>query len=253
MLRRLSCGRLFDGRSALASVAVAILLVGAAPTAAAEPPAPPVPIIPAPVQPANIGDLKTEATGYYESGAYLTDLQLATAPAVSWIDEEAPRVQRPAVVFDIDETALSNWEAIKANDFGRVIDGPCVQLPQGPCGWQAWDQTARSTVITPTLEVFNAARDRGAAVFFITGRPESQRAATERNLAATGYTGYTRLIMEPVGVQFASAADFKAPQRAAIEEQGYTIIANLGDQPSDLDGGFAERTYLLPNPFYRIP
>jgi hypothetical protein len=246
-------GRMFDCRSALASVAVAVLLIAGAPAAAAEPPAPPAPIVPAPVQPANIGDLKTEATGYYESGAYLTDLQLATAPAVSWIDEEAPRMERPAVVFDIDETALSNWEAIQANDFGRVIGGPCDRLPQGPCGWQSWDLAARSTVIGPTLDVFNAARDRGAAIFFITGRPESQRAATERNLAAAGYSGYTQLIMEPVGSHYASAADFKAPQRAAIEQHGYTIIANLGDQPSDLDGGFAERTYLLPNPFYRIP
>jgi hypothetical protein len=32
-----------------------------------------------------------------------------------------------------------------------------------------------------------------------------------------------------------------------------TIVANMGDQPSDLEGGFAERTFLLPNPFYRIP
>jgi hypothetical protein len=46
------------------------------------------------------------------------------APAIAWITEEAPRVDRPAVVFDIDDTALSNWEVIKANDFGRVIDGP---------------------------------------------------------------------------------------------------------------------------------
>jgi acid phosphatase len=205
------------------------------------------------VQPANIGDLKTEAIGYYDSGAYLTDLQLAAAPAVDWIDEEAPRVDRPAVVFDIDETALSNWEVIKANDFGRVIDGPCARLPHGPCGWRSWDLTAQSTVIGPTLDVFTAARRRAAAVFFITGRDESQRADTERNLTAAGYSGYTRLIMEPVGAHYASAADFKAPQRAAIEEQGYTIIANLGDQPSDLEGGFAERTYLLPNPFYRIP
>ena len=157
------------------------------------------------------------------------------------------------MVFDIDETALSNWEAIKANDFGRVIGGPCDALPSGPCGWQAWDLTARSTLIPPTLDVFNTARERGAAIFFITGRPESQRTATERNLADVGYAGYTRLIMEPPGAQYVSAADFKAPQRRAIEQDGYTIIANIGDQPSDLDGGFAERTFLLPNPFYRIP
>jgi HAD superfamily, subfamily IIIB (Acid phosphatase) len=59
--------------------------------------------------------------------------------------------------------------------------------------------------------------------------------------------------MEPTGAHYVSAADFKAPQREQIEQRGYTIIANLGDQPSDLDGGFSEQTYLLPNPFYRIP
>jgi acid phosphatase len=241
------------GRTTVASVAAAIVLLTGAPGAVAEPPAPPAPIVPPPVQPANVGDLKTEASGYYDSGAYLTDLQLATAPAISWIEDEAPEVDRPAVVFDIDETALSNWAAIEANDFGRVIDGPCAAPPKGPCGWRAWDLRAQATVIPPTMDVFTAARNRGAAVFFITGRDESQRTATERNLADVGYLGYAGLIMEPVGAHYDSAADFKAPQRARIEAQGYTIIANLGDQPSDLAGGFAERTYLLPNPFYRIP
>jgi predicted secreted acid phosphatase len=236
----------------LIATAVAALFL-AAPVAQAQPPAPPAPIIPSPVEPANIGDLKTDATGYYNSGAYLTNLQQAAAPAIAWINEQAPGVDRPAVVFDIDETALSNWEAIQANDFGRVITGPCTELPAGPCGWQAWDLLAQSTVIPPTMDVYNAARDRGAAIFFITGRPESQRAATERNLADVGYTGYTQLIMEPTGAHYVSAADFKAPQRGQIEQQGYTIIANIGDQPSDLAGGFSQQTYLLPNPFYRIP
>jgi len=228
-------------------------LVGFAPSAVAEPPAPPAPIIPPPVQPANIGDLKTAATDYYNSGAYLTDLQLAAAPAIAWINDEASRVDRPAVVFDIDETALSNWEAIKANDFGRVFNGGCDRLPHGPCGLIAWDQRAQSTVIQPTMDIFTTAKDRGVAIFFITGRGENQRTATERNLQAVGYTGYTQLIMEPHGAHYVSAADFKAPQRAQIEQRGYTIIANIGDQPSDLDGGYSERTYLLPDPFYRIP
>ncbi|HTF61356.1 MAG TPA: HAD family acid phosphatase [Edaphobacter sp.] len=90
-------------------------------------------------------------------------------------------------------------------------------------------------------------------VFFITGRPESQREATEHNLAAVGYEGYQRLYMVPDGVHFASAANFKAPIRAQIEHAGYMIVANMGDQPSDLQGDHAEKVFLLPNPFYRVP
>ena len=229
-------------RTTMAVIGLAALVVGSSPVAAADPPA----------EPPNVGDLKQVATQYHDSGAYAADLQAADAPAADWIRAESPRVDRPAVVFDVDETALSNWEAIKANDFGRVIDGPC-NLPFGPCGWGAWDMMARSSVITPTLDVFDAAKASGADVFFITGRHELQRPSTERNLLDAGYLGYTGLIMEPLGSQYRSAADFKAPQREQIEQQGYTIIANIGDQPSDLDGGHAEQTFLLPNPFYRVP
>ncbi len=229
-------------RNTMAVIGLAALVVGSLPTVAAEPLA----------EPPNLGDLKQVATAYHDSGTYAADLQAADAPAADWIRVESPRVDRPAVVFDIDETALSNWEVIKANDFGRVIDGPC-NLPSGPCGWGAWDQLARSSVIAPTLDVFDAAKASGADVFFITGRHELQRPATERNLRDAGYLGYTGLLMEPPGSQYRSAADFKAPQRELIEQQGYTIIANLGDQPSDLDGGHAEQTFLLPNPFYRVP
>ena len=43
--------------------------------------------------------------------------------------------------------------------------------------------------------------------------------------------------------------------RGARQDRGesYTIIANAGDQESDLAGGFAERAYKLPNQFHYIP
>jgi acid phosphatase len=202
-------------------------------------------------EPANVGDDKTAAIQYHDSGAYQAGLAEVAAQAIDWIATEAPRATRPAMVFDIDETALSNWEVIKANDFGRFINGLC-NLPNA-CAWRAWDLTAQSTVIQPTLDVYNTAKSLGVAVFFTSGRDEGQRAATVKNLQNVGYTGYARLILAPVGAQYASAADFKAPQRAEIESEGYTIVANIGDQPSDLAGGYAERTFLLPDPFYRIP
>jgi predicted secreted acid phosphatase len=201
----------------------------------------------------NVGDTKLAATAYHQSGAYDRDLSIVTSRAGAWMTERIPQVRRPAIVFDIDDTALSNWEVIKANDFGRVFKGPCRSLPDGPCGWVAWDLLGRSPAIPQSLAIFRQARSLGAEVFFISGRDESQRAATERNLQAAGYDGYRGLILTPRGSHYTSAADFKAPQRAAIEQAGYTIVANIGDQPSDLAGGHAERTFLMPNPFYRIP
>jgi acid phosphatase len=47
-------------------------------------------------------------------------------------------VNKPALVLDIDETSLSNWPNIKANNFGFIPDGACDRLPNGPCGFKAW-------------------------------------------------------------------------------------------------------------------
>lgn len=67
------------------------------------------------------------------------------------------------------------------------------------------------------------------------------------------YASYERLHAVPDVARFSSGTDFKAPMRAEIEQAGFTIIADMGDQPSDLLGGHAERMFLLPNLFYRVP
>ena len=206
-----------------------------------------------PAQPANVGDTILAATRYHDSGEYDRDVALVADQATAWIGARAPQASRPAVVFDIDDTALSNWEVIRRDNFGRPVPGACDLAKDGPCGWAAWDQLGVDTAILPTLAAFRAAIAAKAKVFFITGRPEDQRAATERNLRQAGYDGFERLSMVPLGAKFASAADFKTGIRAGIAAEGYTIIANVGDQPSDLLGGYAERIFLLPNPFYRVP
>ena len=204
-------------------------------------------------QPANVGEAKIAATAYRASGAYERDLAAVAAEATAWIRSRAGEVEKPAIVLDIDDTALSNWTAIVANDYGRVFGGTCNVLPEGPCGWVAWDLRAEAPAIESTRALYEHARALGVSVFFITGRDQTQRAATEENLGATGYGDHAGLYMTPVGEHYPSAADFKAPVRSAIEAEGYTIIANIGDQPSDLEGGHAEKTFLLPTPVARIP
>lgn len=211
-------------------------------------------------EPINYADVKGPIApyiAYYESG-YRQDLAAVDGWAAWWIKWRAPLATKPALVLDIDETSLSNWPEMLADKLAYFPNGPC-HLPHGPCGMIAWDAMAKAKPILPTLELFKLARSLGVSVFFITGRHERERAVTELNLRRAGYVdargrqGWVELRLERNDEKPASAADFKAPQRAKIEKSGYDIIANVGDQFSDLDGGYAERTFKLPNPFYYIP
>ena len=194
---------------------------------------------------------RQQVEAYIDSGRYAADCAAIAAKARDYLDRRAPQVKKPAAVFDIDETSLSNWPAYKANGWGRVVNGPC-NLDQGPCGLRAWQALAQSKALGPTLELARRAKELGVAVFFISGRPPTLRDATERNLREQGYD-WDDVILLPPGATFASAVDFKAPERKKIAERGYTIILSMGDQESDLKGGYAERVFKLPNPVYFLP
>lgn len=202
-------------------------------------------------EPQNLGRLKTELIAYHDR-AYASDIAAVASEAERYVVARAPRVRNPALVLDIDETSLSNWNQLVANDFGYFPAGGCDFLPKGPCGTLKWDELGEATAIVPTRQLFDAARNAGVRVVFLTGRREREREWTERNLARAGYAGFEALVMKPATLE-ATAAVFKAAARADIEAKGFTIVANVGDQESDLDGGHAERTFKLPNPFYFIP
>lgn len=209
---------------------------------------------------ANLGEAKQQLLAYHDRAApdqpsrYERDQAAVGEAARAYLLQRAGAVTKPAMVLDIDETSLDNWLQLRANDFGYIPNGPCDLQPGFACGAVAWGATGKAPAIAATLKLFKAARDKGVSVFFITGRHEAERAATVQNLQAAGFQGWTGLVMRPdTGPRTPSAADFKAPERARLVIQGYTVIVNMGDQPSDLAGGYAEKAFLLPNPYYRIP
>lgn len=145
-----------------------------------------------------------------------------------------------AVIIDVDETALSNWENIRRHDFGYSHDE-----------FLKWQQEARAPAIQPTLELFRFAQDNHLATFFCTGRPEAEREWTVKDLEGAGYKNWTRLIMRQMdSPRF--AVDYKTAERKKLFDSGYRIILSLGDQDSDLAGPFAGKTFKLPNPFYYL-
>jgi acid phosphatase len=199
----------------------------------------------------NLYEVQQRVEDHIRSGRYDADVARVDAEATMWLEQRAKAVAKPAIVLDIDETSLSNWTAYRLNGWGRVVGGGC-DLEQGPCGLRAWQALGQSTALAPTLALARRARELNVAVFFISGRPANLREATERNLREQGYE-WTGVIILPEGAKFASAVDFKAPERRKLTEQGYTILLSLGDQESDLKGGYAERTFKLPNPVYFLP
>ena len=199
----------------------------------------------------NLYDLQRNVERYIASGEYDSDVARVAGEARAYLERRSKEVARPAIVLDIDETSLSSWPAYKANGWGRVVNGPC-NVDQGPCGLRAWQALAQSKALRPTLELAKRAKELGVAVFFISGRPPALREATERNLREQGYE-WNEVIVLPADATFASAVDFKAPERKKLAERGYTIVLSMGDQESDLRGGYAERVFKLPNPVYFLP
>jgi len=191
---------------------------------------------------------------YHDYGEYdrqIRDVANSARDYLESVVRDNPKGDKLAAVFDIDETALSNWNAMAGCGF-------CSYNAQLELYSKAHDplySNEHDPAIIPTLELFRFARQNGIAVFFVTGRPESQRDLTIKNLTEVGYSNWTDLCMQPdlkPGEKPEFASVFKPRARKEIADKGYRIVLNMGDQASDLAGCCAERVFKLPNPFYLL-
>ncbi|MBT9587948.1 HAD family acid phosphatase [bacterium] len=191
----------------------------------------------------NMALVKENMREYYKSGRYLKEVDTIAEQARVYLETNLPRHQgrKPAVVLDIDETTLSNYPHINSFDFGYI-----------PKEWVAWIQQAEAPALVGPLAFYRYAQKNGVAVFFITGRTEQEREATERNLRKEGFDDWQELVMKTNGDHSATGT-YKAQHRRRLTQEGYTIVVNLGDQLSDLEGGYSESVFKLPNPMYYVP
>ncbi len=199
-------------------------------------------------EPLNLTHHKAEVKKYHDSGEYQNELTSIITQATNYIKQRAKfnqqhnNAKKLAIVLDIDETSLSNYNRMLARDFSS----DSKQIHQA---FLAADAPA----IEPMLHLYKDALAQQVAVFFVTGRSEKFQDVTELNLKRAGYYAWTGLYFRPNVYPESSIVPFKSQIRAEITQQGYTVIASIGDQASDLNGGYAERTYKLPNPYYYIP
>ena len=229
----------------------------------------------------NIDVLRQQIKNYYGD-----PLSTGTFAADSNYAKEATRVARDgqrylaharpargttgAILLDVDDTTLNTYNYEIASNFAYT-----------PASNAEFVLGQRFAAVPGMVATVRAAEREGFAVFFLTGRGAAQEQATLGNLTADGVgidAGYPKptalgngedgLFTKPAVADYpdylrAACADdpngscttvhYKSATRRHIESLGYDIVANFGDQYSDLTGGYANRTFKLPNPTYFLP
>jgi predicted secreted acid phosphatase len=240
-------------RLACLALAGFMSLIGPADVLAFDCLAPRQPNIPKSEEPAiNLDKHKKQLRAYAANG-YEQDVKLVLDDALAYVTKRADKVQHPAVVLDIDETSLSNLKSLLDSDFSNISRGLCSKVPF-TCDLAERIVLARAKPIEPTVKFVDKLQAKHIAVFFITARRDSERLTTIRSLHRAGFDDWTDLRMRPDDDKAASVVPYKSGERAKIEsgKKPYTILATIGDQQSDLDGGHAECTFKVPNPYYFI-
>ncbi|GGY01449.1 HAD family acid phosphatase [Streptomyces anandii] len=205
-----------------------------------------------------------DANGVYQASPdspYAKDLARVDADAKRYIDKAARKAhhrgEKPAVVFDIDDTLLLSLDYEKRYNY-----------TYNSASWAAYVNRADRPEVFGSPELVRYAASKGVEVFYNSGLSEAQRTAAVDNLKKVGADvnldaahmflkdaanppSYLADCATP-GAWKCTTVQYKSGTRKHIEDLGYDIVANFGDQYSDLDGGYADRTYKLPNPTYFV-
>ncbi|MFF1510663.1 HAD family acid phosphatase [Streptomyces sp. NPDC058326] len=164
----------------------------------------------------------TAAVKDVDYATWLRDVATVVAEARPYIEERSEDAgrEKQAIVLDIDNSSLET-------DFH-----PFWELP--------------TPAIAEVRALVRDAHARGVDVFFVTARPGILHSLTDWNLKQAGYP-VDGLYVRSLPDLFAEVSAYKTEKRAEIEAKGYTIIANIGNNTTDLVGGHAERTFKLPD------
>jgi hypothetical protein len=201
---------------------------------------------------------------------YAREARSVAASGTRYLAARHTTYRTRAIVLDVDDTSLAtyNYEIASNWAYNPATNAQYVTQQLFP-------------PVPGMVRMATTAEREGYAIFFLTGRPQTQEAATLGNLTADGIgvdAGYPKpttlrdgedgLFTKPAVADYpdylkaACAGDpngacttihYKSATRAHIESLGYEIVGNFGDQYSDLKGGHADRAFKLPNPNYYLP
>lgn len=112
-----------------------------------------------------------------------------------------------------------------------------------------WQHKGNFAGVQQIVELYHWLKQHGYQIAFITGRKQSVEKPTLANLQ--------RVVGESLNTDFIffkpkSSKDtqaYKIEARRWLYNNGYRVVGNLGDQPTDLEGGYADHTWLLPSTY----
>ncbi|TFE58441.1 hypothetical protein E3E14_00905 [Streptomyces sp. ICN441] len=167
-------------------------------------------------------DLTAAGLAGIDYATWQRDVTAALATARPYVEQRTAGAsgERLAMVLDIDNTSLET-------DFHYFWEYPTPAVAQ-------------------VLDLVRYADSRGVDIFFVTARPDIIGSLTSYNLKKAGFP-VDGLYVRSLPDLFDEVSAYKTGKRKEIEAKGYTIIANVGNRPSDLSGGHAERTFKLPD------
>ncbi|MFE0020157.1 HAD family acid phosphatase [Amycolatopsis sp. NPDC059021] len=142
------------------------------------------------------------------------DVRKVMDPAIPYLnDRVAQGGKKLAIVLDIDNTSLET-------------------------------EYHRGAPNKPVLAFAKAAADKGVSVLIATARKESGKSGALSELKKAGYPAITEICLKQ---DESHAVDVKIRCRKEFVSEGYTLIANVGNRPGDLEYKNYERGFKLPD------
>ena len=140
---------------------------------------------------------------------------------IPYLEEEIKKhhTKPPLIIFDVDDTLL---DTSKISKKFPLFDG-----------------------IEPSITFYQYAKDLGYHTVILTARSEMKRDITIQNLERWKVKDYDQIILRGKEDIPFSFGKYKLDQRKKLNER-YTIVANVGDQPTDFEGGYNGKIIRIP-------
>lgn len=180
---------------------------------------------------------------HHESGDFDKECDAIIDAAITYLQaNEQTFDSSKTIIFDIDDTLLTHFGYVYKNDF-------CTRC--NDVTFSAWVHQAVAPIIPAVKRLYDYCVEHSYHIVLLSNRPAGWYEATVQNLARNGCTIFDRMLLKADDASHIPSSVHKLSHRQALTEQGYTIVACVGDQEGDFEGGYTGYCIKIPNYFYR--